>query len=122
VALVVKGVNEAVRARDVAEAERSIAFLNEQRNRTSLVSLTEVFAALIEQQTKTVMLANASEEYVFRIIDPPVVPELKSEPRRALIAILGTVLGGLLAILFVLGRYFTKTYEEKRSHRSYNDA
>ncbi|MFL2523436.1 MAG: Wzz/FepE/Etk N-terminal domain-containing protein, partial [Candidatus Azotimanducaceae bacterium] len=107
VALVVKGVNEAVRARDVEEAEKSIAFLNQQRVETNLVSLTEVFAELIEQQTKTVMLANASDEYVFQVIEPPVAPELKSEPKRALICVLGTLLGGMLAVLFALIRHYT---------------
>ena len=107
VILIVKGVNEAVRARDVEEAEKSIAFLNQQGLKTSLVSLTEVFAELIEQQTKTVMLANASDEYVFQVIEPPVAPELKSDPKRALICVLGTLLGGLLAVLFVLIRHFT---------------
>ena len=107
VALVVEGVNEAVRVRDVEEAEKSIAFLNQQRLKTNLVSLTEVFAELIEQQTKTVMLANASDEYVFQVIEPPVAPELKSEPKRALICVLGTLLGGMLAVLFVLIRHFT---------------
>lgn len=107
VALVVKGVNEAVRARDVEEAEKSVAFLNDQRSKTNLVSLTEVFADLIEQQTKTVMLASASDEYVFQVIEPPVAPELKSEPKRALICLLGTLLGGMLAVLFVLIRHFT---------------
>ena len=107
VALVVEGVNEAVRARDVEEAEKSIAFLNQQRLKTSLVSLTEVFAELIEQQTKTVMLASASDEYVFQVIEPPVAPELKSEPKRALICVFGTLLGGMLAVLFVLIRHFT---------------
>ena len=106
--LIVNGVNDAVRARDVAEAENSIAFLNEQREKTSLVSLTEVFAELIEQQTKTVMLAAASEQYVFQIIDPPVAPELKSEPSRALICILGVLLGGLLAVVYVLIRHYAK--------------
>jgi LPS O-antigen subunit length determinant protein (WzzB/FepE family) len=106
--LIVSGANDAVRARDVEEAENSIAFLNEQREKTSLVSLTEVFAELIEQQTKTVMLAAASEEYVFQIIDPPVAPELKSEPSRALICILGVLLGGMLSVVYVLIRHYAK--------------
>lgn len=113
--LIVNGVNDAVRARDVAEAENSIAFLNEQRQKTSLVSLTEVFAELIEQQTKTVMLAAASEEYVFQIIEPPVAPELKSEPSRALICILGVFVGGLLAIVFVLIRHYARSDGRKSS-------
>lgn len=106
VTLIVEGVNEAVRARDVQEAEKSIAFLNEQRLKTNLVSLTEVFAELIEQQTKTVMLANASHEYVFQVIEPPVAPELHSEPKRALICVLGTLLGSMLAVIVVLIRHY----------------
>ena len=66
-----------------------------------------MFAELIEKQTKTVMLANASDEYVFQVIEPPVAPELKSEPKRALICVLGTLLGGMLAVLFVLIRHYT---------------
>ncbi len=115
--LIVKGVNEAVRSRDVEEAENSIAFLNEQRQKTSLVSLTEVFAELIEQQTKTVMLAAASEEYVFQIIDPPVAPELKSEPSRAFICILGVFFGGVFAVVCVLMRHYVKLDAQKPSSK-----
>ena len=107
VAKIVESINEAVRAKEVREAENSIAFLKEQTAKTNLVSLTEVFAELIEQQTKTVMLANASDEYVFEVIEPPVAPERKSEPYRALICVLGVLLGGVLAVLFVLIRHYT---------------
>ena len=104
---IVESVNEAVRAREVREAENSIAFLKDQTAKTNLVSLTQVFAELIEQQTKTMMLASASDEYVFQVIDPPVAPELKSEPQRALICVLGVLLGGMLAVVFVLIRHYT---------------
>jgi LPS O-antigen subunit length determinant protein (WzzB/FepE family) len=115
VLMIVNGVNDAVRARDVQEAKNSIAFLNEQRLKTSLVSLTEVFAELIEEQTKTVMLAAASEEYVFQVIDPPVAPELKSEPSRARLCILGVLSGGVLAVFFVLIRHYAKSFGLKSS-------
>ena len=118
VLLIVNGVNDAVRARDVEEAENSIVFLNEQRQKTNLVSLSEVFAELIEQQTKTVMLAAASKEYVFQIIDPPVAPESKSEPSRALICILGVLLGGMLAVVSVLIRHYSKGV----GRRSFSDS
>lgn len=106
VELVINAVTEELRGKDVDEARGSIAFLEEQRLQTSLVSLDEVFAQLIEEQTKTIMLANVSKDYVFEIIDPPVVPELNSEPKRALICILGTLLGGMLAVLLVLVRHY----------------
>ena len=106
VALIIEAVTDELRDSDVEEAQESIAFLEQQRAQTSLVSLDEVFAQLIEEQTKTIMLANVSKDYVFNVIDPAVVPELKSEPKRALICILGTLLGGMLGTLLVLVRHY----------------
>jgi len=104
--LVIEAVTEELRSSDVREAKGSIAFLERQRAQTSLVSLDEVFAQLIEEQTKTIMLANVSKDYVFNVIDPAVVPELKSEPRRAIICVVGTMLGGVLGVLLVLLRHY----------------
>ena len=106
VELIISAVTEELRGSDVEEAQGSIAFLEQQRTQTSLVSLDEVFAQLIEEQTKTIMLANVSKDYVFNVIDPAVIPELKSEPKRALICILGTLFGGLLGVLLVLVRHY----------------
>ena len=106
--MLIDRINEEIRAEDVGEAEASISFLEVQREQTSLVSLDEVFAQLIEEQTKTIMLANVSKDYVFDIIDPPVVPELKSKPSRALICVLGTLLGGLLGVVWVLIRHYVR--------------
>jgi len=47
-------------------------------------------------------LAKVSPEYLFRTIDPAVVPELKTKPRRAWIAALGLILGGAIGIFVVL--------------------
>lgn len=109
--LLIDRINEEIRSEDVGEAEASIAFLEAQRDQTSLVSLDEVFAQLIEEQTKTIMLANVSKDYVFDIIDPPVVPELKSKPSRALICVLGTLLGGMLGVVWVLVRHYARSQD-----------
>ncbi|MDC1328931.1 Wzz/FepE/Etk N-terminal domain-containing protein [Pseudomonadales bacterium] len=106
VTLIIEAITAELRGSDVEEAQGSIAFLEQQRTQTSLVSLDEVFAQLIEEQTKTIMLANVSKDYVFNVIDPAVVPELKSDPKRALICILGTLLGGMLGVLLVLVRHY----------------
>ena len=90
--------------KDVEEAEQAIAYLNEQIGSTSIAGLQGVFFRLIEEQTKTVMLARVSPEYMFKTIDPAVAPEEKSKPKRAMIAILGLMLGGLLGIVIVLIR------------------
>ena len=55
------------------------------------------------------MLAKGSPEYILRTLDPAVVPEKKSRPSRALICVLGTLLGGILSVLVVLIRRYVFT-------------
>ena len=68
--------------------------------------MKEVFYTVIEEQIKNKMLAEASPEYVFLPVSPAMVPEEKSQPKRALICILGVLLGGALSVAFVLIRYY----------------
>ena len=103
---IIGGIEASVREKEVREAERSILFLKAESSENSLISLNEVFASLIEEQTKKIVLANASEEYVFEVIEPPVAAELKSEPKRSLICILGTLLSGMLSVLYVLIKHY----------------
>jgi LPS O-antigen subunit length determinant protein (WzzB/FepE family) len=58
--------------------------------------------SLIEEQTKTLMLANVRDEYVFSTVDPAVVPELKDKPKRSLIVAVAIVLGGMFGLFGVL--------------------
>lgn len=104
----VSDINEAMRDQDKAEAQRSIDYLTTKLQETQLADMQTVFYQLIEQQTKTIMLAEVSLEYVLKTIDPANAPEEKAKPKRALIVVLGTMLGGILSVLIVLIRYFTK--------------
>jgi LPS O-antigen subunit length determinant protein (WzzB/FepE family) len=103
---VLRGIETSIRAKEIGEAERSILFLKGETAENSLISLNEMFASLIEEQTKKIVLANASEEYVFEVIEPPVAAELKSEPKRSLICILGTLFFGMLSVLYVLIKHY----------------
>ena len=108
--MIVHHASEDLRLTDIREAEDSIRFLETQREKTRIVSLDEMFAQLIEEQIKTIMLANVSKEYVFDVIDPPIEPEVKSKPSRAVICVLGTFFGGMLGIVLVLALHYKKEY------------
>ncbi len=108
----VEDVNAAVRAQDVGEAEKSIEYLKQQAANTSLADLQAMFFELIQSQTETMMLAEVRPEYVFKTIDPAVVPEQKSKPSRALTCVLGTLLGGMLGVVVVLIRHYARTEPE----------
>ena len=97
-----------MQSRDLSEAQKSISYLEQQLTKTRLNDLQNVLFEIIEQQTKTIMFAEVREQYAFKTIDPALIPETKDSPKRALICVLGVLLGGMLGVMFVLIRYFTK--------------
>ncbi len=105
----VKEINDNMREHDVAEATKSIHYLTEKLNSTPVADMRMVFSQMIEEQTKVMMLAEVREEYVFSTLDPAVVPEEKAKPKRALICVLGVLLGGMLGLMIVLVRYFMRS-------------
>ncbi|WP_309045390.1 Wzz/FepE/Etk N-terminal domain-containing protein [Marinobacter sediminicola] len=112
-AKLVRDINEHMREQDVAEAETRIAYLENKLRETNVAGMQQVFYQLIESETRTVMLANAQSEYVFKTIDPAVVPQEKSEPKRALIMVLAAMLGGMLGTFVVFVRAFIKSNQSK---------
>ncbi|XOZ33308.1 Wzz/FepE/Etk N-terminal domain-containing protein [Halomonadaceae bacterium KBTZ08] len=108
----VADINQHMRQKDVQDAQRRINYLRNQVDQTSITGMKQVFYQLIESETRTVMLANAQNEYVFETIDPAVVPQEKSGPQRALICILATMLGGMLSVFAVFVRSFIKSLRE----------
>ena len=48
------------------------------------------------------MLAQVSEEYLLKTIDPAIAPELKIKPRRSLIVMLGGLLGLIAGVIVAL--------------------
>ncbi|QYJ79922.1 Wzz/FepE/Etk N-terminal domain-containing protein [Shewanella acanthi] len=104
----VEDINKVMKERDVAEANRSSDFLNKQIALTNVADIKAILYKLIEEQAKTIMFAEVRDEYVFKTIDPAFVPEEKAKPKRALICALGTMLGGMLGIMFVLVRHFVR--------------
>lgn len=101
----VSDINLVMRERKIAEVTKNLNYLNSQLNKTAVTDMQTTFYKLIEEQTKSLMLAEVQDEFVFKVIDPAVVPEKKFEPRRALICVLGTLVGGIISILIVLIRF-----------------
>ena len=104
----IRDVNDFMRDQDQKEAQDSINYLTNQLENIQVTTMETVFYQLIEEQTKSMMLTKVKAEYVLKTIDPPQVPDEKSGPKRALIVVLGTMLGGMLSVLIVLIRYFSK--------------
>jgi LPS O-antigen subunit length determinant protein (WzzB/FepE family) len=102
----VEAINQHMQQRKLQMVKTNIEYLEAQIEKTSIARMKEVFYTVIEEQIKNKMLAEASPEYVFVTVSPAMVPEVKSQPKRALICILGVLLGGMLSVAFVLVRYY----------------
>ena len=98
----VQDINSVMKIRDKEEALRSINYLQSQIVKTNIVEQKTLLYQLIEEQAKTLMFAEVRDEYVFKTIDPAIVPELKDKPKRAIVVILGVGIGGVVALSIVL--------------------
>ena len=109
----IEDINKVMRERTIAETSQNLAYLNTQLQKTAVADMQSAFYKLVEEQTKSLMLAEVQNEFIFKVVDPAVVPELKDGPKRALICMLGTLLGGMLGVAIVLIRFaFRKEYTE----------
>ena len=104
----VAAINVHMQQRQIEKVTNNINYLQVQIEKTSVAEMREVFYSIIEEQTKNKMLAEASPDYAFVVVSPSMVPEQKSQPQRALICILGTLLGGMLSVMLVLLMHYAR--------------
>ena len=77
----VKAINAHIPKQDQEEATKSSACLNDRIKEANIADMQSVFFQLIEEQTKTLMFAEASEEGVFKILSSAKVAEEKAKPK-----------------------------------------
>ena len=106
VELFVRSINDYMRERKLQQVNRNIEYLAAQIEKTAIADMREVFYQIIEEQTKSKMLAEASPEYAFVTVSRAMIPEERSKPKRLLICILGTILGAMGSLLLVLVRRY----------------
>ena len=95
------------------EAKRVAAlnkkYLEEQLPLNSDPLIKQKIYAMIAQQVETAMMAEVKENFSFKVIDPPMVPDKKIKPKRAQMVVLSFVVALFLAVFIV----FALEYLEK---------
>lgn len=92
----IEAINRHMRNVDIVDAKANISYLEEALEGTEVSDMRSIFFQLIEKQQQTMMLASVKNEYVFKIIDPPMIPEESYGPKRLLMCI---IIGFLCFIL-----------------------
>ncbi|MEM0514225.1 Wzz/FepE/Etk N-terminal domain-containing protein [Pseudoalteromonas sp. YIC-827] len=100
----IEQINSTMRTNAINDAEKSIGYLTRALNETTLADMQKVFYQLIEQQEQAKMLASVREEFALKVIDPAVIAEEKSEPKRGVICVLSVLLGLIISAMFILIR------------------
>ena len=106
--LYIATINDYMRDRKLAQVNRNIEYLEVRIEKTAIAGMREVFYQVIEEQIKNKMLAEASPEYAFTTVSRAMLPEEKSQPKRALICVLATLLGVMLSMLIVLVMHYSQ--------------
>ena len=89
----VSNINFKAKQRAILEAKNSISFLEKELEQTSVLNAQGILYNLIEQQTSIIMMANVRDEFVFKVIDPAVVPTRTETKPILIIIFIGMLLG-----------------------------
>lgn len=104
--------NNHIRTLDLNESNRSIEYLEKLVSESRVSGFKSMFSGLMEEQIKSKMLASIRSDYVFKVIDPAIAPEMKSKPRRSIIVVIAGILGGILGLIIVLYRAGRSTHKQ----------
>ena len=100
--LYVRSINEHMRVRQINQSKKNIDYLTEEISKTNISEMRSLFYRLISDQTKKLMLAQATPEYVFTTLSETMVPELKYKPVRSRMVILAFLIGIFLSFFIVI--------------------
>ncbi|WP_165741549.1 Wzz/FepE/Etk N-terminal domain-containing protein [Pseudoalteromonas sp. Z1A6] len=98
----INSINNKLRMIDIEEANKSVVFLQSKLKETKNVDIRKIMFDMIEGQVQNQMLAEVRDEYVFKTIDPAIVDEIKFSPKRAILSIMGAILGFFIAVFSLL--------------------
>jgi len=94
--------NNLARNEAIEQAENSINYLTTQASTNNIMEIQAILFELVQEEVSRIALAKANPDFLFKVIDSPVVPDEKSAPSRSFIVILGTILGFIVTISFLL--------------------
>jgi uncharacterized protein involved in exopolysaccharide biosynthesis len=93
-------------------------YLESELNATADPFIKTKIYSLIAQQIETAMLAEAKENFAFKILDPSRVPDTKIKPKRKQMVMISFVVSLFLGIMIA----FFKEYVEKTKAQSQEEA
>jgi uncharacterized protein involved in exopolysaccharide biosynthesis len=107
--LLVERVNDRMRQRALAEGENTMTYLKQELTASTIVTLQQSIGRVLETELQKLVLAKATREYAFRIIDHAQVPKWKDHPHRALIMAGAFFLGFGGSSIYLIWRHVVRS-------------
>ena len=105
----VAAANVYLRDKAVEESEKHIGYLKDEAMKTDVSQLRAAIFSLMESEINKIMIANGTEEYALRVIDPAVPSEKYSSPKFIYWVFGGGAFGLSSSLFFVFFRYALRT-------------
>ena len=95
-------INEYIRNKKINEAKKGIKYIEKKMSTENISEIRAVLASVMEADIQTLSLAEKTEEFIFKVIDSPFIPERKTSPKRTLICLSVAFSTFILSIFLVL--------------------
>ena len=109
-------------AKRVAETNKK--YLESQLEKTSDPFIKTKLYALIAQQLETAMMAEVKENFAFKVLDAPMIPDKRSKPKRKLMVLIAFVVSLFIGIFAAFLREYMikqqKAFEELKESTGFN--
>ena len=111
----VQRLNSHLRNQAIERSQNNLRYLHAELQTIEVADMRQTLFELIAQEQKSAMVANTQQEFAFRVIDPAIVPDKKSKPKRALMVVLATILGGMLGVFIAFIQHALQRRREQAS-------
>jgi uncharacterized protein involved in exopolysaccharide biosynthesis len=89
------------------------AYLERQLPENNDILVQQKIYSLIAEKIETMMMAEVNEGFSFKVLDPPMAPDMKSKPKRAQMVIVAFMISLFLGVFVVLFRDYLKKIKAK---------
>jgi capsule polysaccharide export protein KpsE/RkpR len=89
------------RSEAINNANNSIVYLKKEYDKNKISEVRLGISNLIQKHIESITVANASNNFLFKEVSKPHIPELKSGPSRSIIVIATFIISSLLSFLVI---------------------
>lgn len=100
--------NRHLRNEAIVKSQNNLKYLNQVLTDTRIEEMRQTLFALISEELKNAMLANAQDEYAFRVIDPAIPPDIHTKPYRMKKIILAMFAGTIVSLALAFFLHWSK--------------